>query len=60
MQGYLEVRKRVTERSSSLCSCLSKSFRVSEAYWDSVLVPEDSSVLTMVSVIIVEARYVSD
>ena len=60
MQGYLEVRKGVTERSSSLCSCLSQSFRVSEAYWDSVLVPEDSSILTMVSVIIVEARYVSD
>ena len=28
--------------------------------FDSVIVPEDSSVLTMVSVIIVEARYVSD
>ena len=30
MLGYLEVRQRVTERSSLLCSCLSKIFRVSD------------------------------
>ena len=30
MLGYLEVRQRVTERSSMSCSCLSKYFRVSD------------------------------
>ena len=28
MLGYIEVRQRVTERSSFLCSCLSKIFNI--------------------------------
>ena len=42
MLGYLEVRQRVTERSSLSCSCLNKYFSISDMVISGV--SEDSGV----------------
>ena len=49
IRGYIEVRQRVTERSTYLCSGLSKSFRVSDVFGFCIKVPqEDLSVLALI------------
>ena len=48
-EDILKSVKGVTERSSCLCSGLSKSFRVSDVLWFCIKVPqEDFSVLALI------------
>ena len=49
IRGYLEVRQRVTGRSSYLCSGLSKSFSVSDVFKFCIKVSqEDFNVLALI------------